>query len=68
MLPLMLQARLTAKSHGASDMVDEMRTIWGNMMRSSLGYKAFQIGGSMSAEELYGELENKSRIGALETR
>ena len=37
-------------------------------MRSSLGYKAFIQAGTMSAKELYDDLERESKIGALERR
>ena len=51
-----------------SEMVDSMRTSWGNIKRESLGYKAFQMAGSMSAQELQEELKQLSCISDLETR
>ena len=59
---------MTARSGDVSKLVDDMRTSWGNMMRSSLGYNAFIEAGSMSPEKLYAELEEASHIGALEWR
>ena len=59
---------MTAKCGGATQLVEDMRISWGNMKRSSLGYKAFIEAGSMSPEQLYAELEEASHIGALEWR
>ena len=49
-------------------MVDVMRTGWANMQRASLGFQAMTIAGSMTAEQLYSDLENSSLINHLERR
>ena len=49
-------------------MVDVMRTSWGNMMRASHGHQAFSMAGSMTAQQLYGDLEKSSHIGSLENK
>ena len=59
---------MTARNGGVSQLIEDMRISWGNMMRSSLGFKAFIEAGSMSPEQLYAELEKASHIGALEWR
>ena len=49
-------------------MIEAMRIGWGNMMRDSFGYQAMFRAGSMSAEQLYCDLEKSSNIGCLEKR
>ena len=49
-------------------MIEAMRIGWGNMMRDSFGYQAMLRAGSMSAEQLYCDLEKSSNIGCLEKR
>ena len=51
-----------------SEMVDSMRTSWGNIKRESLGFDAFKIAGSMSAQELQEQLKQLSCVSDLETR
>ena len=47
-------------------MVDIVRASWTNMMRASYGHQAFSIAGAMTAQKLYGDLEESSRISSLE--
>lgn len=48
--------------------LDELKTSWGNINRSTLGFRAFLNASSMTSEELCSDLEKASQLPALESR
>ena len=48
--------------------LDELKRSWGNIHRSTLGYRAYLDASSMTSEELCHDLEQASQLAALESR